>query len=537
MSEFKVSAQSLVITREAAQETKGLRAWFSGFSSLLASLRSFLVTLAFFLALAGACLVVVDLVTRDEITLEPLSVPEALSKRGLSGDVAARQIEDKINRFLKRVDWARLPDKVESDFETPDFVEPATGMSLSAVINVLRDYLDIETTSVSGEILCAKADCVSGQGKLYLRVRQGDSLIRLDPILLDVNDPTEGFINASGKLVAQLMPYHAAVQNMKSQPDVSKQLAIAMLKQDHPRPSWGNVILGLVTFDAAGKETFTESQQHLRQQAKVYFERANQMYLEREKQHMEAALVNLGSLLIVQGDPVAAEKHYRMALEVRPTSLHAHAGLAEQYYIRAGRRDFTREQRALVLRRSAHWVDKGLALDPHHGILRARRAQLHFLLGEYQQAGQVLSQLHLEGKLTPELQWYLVDAHLRAGNTQTSLHLARTLDRSEADLFALKTYADVMLQHGPALEAVKGFKDAYLLALEQSPQSAEFLRTQWAEALVKLLLLPVSKTKCDAWFEHYVQYRDAAPTHPTMLSQPNVVGARAAECKLVMNQN
>lgn len=122
---------------------------------------------------------------RDQIVLTPISVPNRLVEAGMTPEVVARRLMDDITAVQARVRGEPMRRAgAELSGSQPDFSVPFTGLSLSAVVSVLRDLMGMPETRVGGEIT-AEGDGlrlrlrVSGAGVIFDEAGEGaDALLR-----------------------------------------------------------------------------------------------------------------------------------------------------------------------------------------------------------------------------------------------------------------------------------------------------------------------------------------------------------------------
>ncbi len=103
------------------------------------------------LALVICGLIAQDLM-RDVVTIEPISVPKALSDNGYTPEVAGHRLRDALNSYASHSRTDLFPTDLNSNLtnldlnladrgELPDFVVPQLGLSLSAIVSSIRSVL------------------------------------------------------------------------------------------------------------------------------------------------------------------------------------------------------------------------------------------------------------------------------------------------------------------------------------------------------------------------------------------------------------
>jgi tetratricopeptide (TPR) repeat protein len=104
--------------------------------------------------------------TDNGLVIEAFSVPPDLAQRGLTGEVVAGQLEDKLSALQAATESARAAQSYSSDWGHEIKVEiPETGVSISELQRYLRQWLGRETR-IGGEVF-------HGPDGLHLTVRAG----------------------------------------------------------------------------------------------------------------------------------------------------------------------------------------------------------------------------------------------------------------------------------------------------------------------------------------------------------------------------
>src|ERR1700733_8379551 len=103
-------------------------------------------------------LIVYQGLTRHVTVVDTITVPKVLADRGYSQDVAAQRLRDALARFSARLQAASAPadattSEVALHAEQPDIVVPTVGISLDAVMSLLRSLLrSTRSQSMGGEL-------------------------------------------------------------------------------------------------------------------------------------------------------------------------------------------------------------------------------------------------------------------------------------------------------------------------------------------------------------------------------------------------
>lgn len=107
---------------------------------------------------------------RDVVVIDPIRLPEPLRQMGYSEDVAAHRLWDEVVRINESTPTAKdrvtlLPASQQMDFEAP-----GAGVSLQAVVQMLRPFLGLDETRIAGEFICMTTECKTEGLTLRLRV-------------------------------------------------------------------------------------------------------------------------------------------------------------------------------------------------------------------------------------------------------------------------------------------------------------------------------------------------------------------------------
>jgi tetratricopeptide (TPR) repeat protein len=173
----------------------------------------------------------------DGLVIETFNVPPSMVQKGLTGQVVASKLLDRLTIMQSETQSSRSPSSFSNDWTNDIKVEiPDTGVSLGEVVRFLNDALGHQM-HLSGEMY------ESGKGAALT--------IRLD------NDPGETFTSADGNLdklmqraaeavFARAQPYRYSVY-LNERGDISKALAADKTLAETGAPSeraWASVGLG-----------------------------------------------------------------------------------------------------------------------------------------------------------------------------------------------------------------------------------------------------------------------------------------------------
>ncbi len=154
----------------------GLRLWELRLGVLLRMATAFIG-----LAVAGfLAFLVWDASRSDGLSIESFSVPPDLAATGLSGEVMAARLLDRINVMQAATSSSRAPRSVSGNWDTRDvrLAIPETGVSLAELENFLRAKLG-KVSRLSGEMVRTPAGItltarVSGSGAVSVNGKEAD---------------------------------------------------------------------------------------------------------------------------------------------------------------------------------------------------------------------------------------------------------------------------------------------------------------------------------------------------------------------------
>lgn len=155
----------------------------TGIEALSSTIRTMFINVGFFAAMLLLIPAVASQFSTDAVVIEPIAVPEALAKRGITPEVAANRLWDGLQDFARTASVARstivaIPDSQRVEFSLPD-----TGISIDSVAKQVRQFFGLYETHIAGEIICETSDCVPSGQRLRLRViRATTEIIDLPPI-------------------------------------------------------------------------------------------------------------------------------------------------------------------------------------------------------------------------------------------------------------------------------------------------------------------------------------------------------------------
>lgn len=183
------------------------------------------------------------------LVIEPFSVPPDMARNGVTGEVVANQLLDRLVRLDAQTDSVRAPSTYDNDWRGKVKVEiPQIGISLGELNRYLRAWLGNEKR-VSGELFRSAA----GQSLLTVRTGStpGDTQVGSASELATLLD------RAAESLYARTQPYRYAT-NLRQQNRFDEALlvyqALATGADENERP-WGHIGIGQVLWITKGDRT------------------------------------------------------------------------------------------------------------------------------------------------------------------------------------------------------------------------------------------------------------------------------------------
>ncbi|MFQ5566900.1 MAG: tetratricopeptide repeat protein, partial [Paracoccaceae bacterium] len=245
---------------------------------------------------------------RKVVVIEPIQLPATLLKLGYSEDVAAFRLWDEVVRINQSTPTAKdrvtlLPASQRMDFEAP-----GAGISLQAVVHVLRPFIGLEETRIAGEFICATTYCKPEGPALRLRVFRNDGMkiISLPPIGDQTNEAEVGryFHKAALALLAELDPYLVAFYHYQTDKAVARRAALRLTGSTNPQRKWALNLLGVIAADSGDHDAAID-----------WYQRA---IAAAETDEFAIAYANWGDSLRALGDLDGAIVKYRRATELDP---------------------------------------------------------------------------------------------------------------------------------------------------------------------------------------------------------------------------
>lgn len=226
------------------------------------TLRALLLNFSFFAAFFLLLPAFAAQLWKDQVVIEPISVPPTLMQMGLTPEVAANRIWDGLKDFEAAADTAKRTFVAVPQGRALDFSIPQSGLSLEAVLSQLRQFLNLFETRISGEFVCATPGCAPEQVRLRLRVLRGTATI-IDLPEVGTRASRDYFRAAAEDIFSVLDPFVSIAALSRTAPDRAVVLARQMVRRRDPDAQWAYNLIGeiemgrvnhaeaLAAFDAA----------------------------------------------------------------------------------------------------------------------------------------------------------------------------------------------------------------------------------------------------------------------------------------------
>jgi len=219
------------------------------------TLRSLLINFSFFAAFFLLLPAFATQLWKNQVVIEPISVPPAMMQTGLTPEVVANRLWDGIKDFEVTSDSAKRTFVAVPRNRALDFSIPQSGLSLEAVLSQLRQFLNLFETRISGEFVCATPTCEPEQMQLRLRILRGDATI-IDLPEVGTTTSRDYFRAAAEGIFTELDPFVAISALSRTAPDRAIVLARQMVRRRGPDAQWAYNLIGEIE---AGRNDYAEA--------------------------------------------------------------------------------------------------------------------------------------------------------------------------------------------------------------------------------------------------------------------------------------
>jgi tetratricopeptide (TPR) repeat protein len=285
------------------------------------------------------CVLIFQDLSRDLVTIEPISTPKTFAEDGYTPEVASRRLHDALNKYADNAGTSMQNRKVESREELPDFIVPKIDLSINAIVASIRDVLHHNSGQrITGEFVV--------HDNLVLR-------LRVDGLEVfsgsgDRNDPDRLLTEAVPAVMDKIRPYLVISTQYNIDPKRAVERAdyiINHLKSSDVNVEWAYILKGKYFID---QKQFAEAEKVLRAALSLNWSNAvahNNLGFLREKQNRldeamtqyERAIAidpnyvlahnNLGIVLRGRSRIKEAIAEHQSAIKIDPASFQAHLDL------------------------------------------------------------------------------------------------------------------------------------------------------------------------------------------------------------------
>ncbi len=142
-------------------------------------------------------LLLIGRLSNRTITIQQISVPEALAKNGYTSEVASQRLRDALHNFIFHARNSGVSEPIALREDLPDIVVPTLGISLDTIVSSIRTFLPNDSRrNIGGEL-------TANGGRLWLRLRINGRDFYNSPSGVDPENPDELRTAAAPKLLAE----------------------------------------------------------------------------------------------------------------------------------------------------------------------------------------------------------------------------------------------------------------------------------------------------------------------------------------------
>jgi tetratricopeptide (TPR) repeat protein len=180
---------------------------------------------------------------RNQVVIEPISVPTALLARGLNPDVAAIRLWDGLQdaqalATTSKAGMSSIPNSLRVDFSIPD-----SGISIDSLVYYVRQFFHAYGTRITGEFRCADATCAPDGMLLRVRLlRDHLDVVEMPPI--GTTPEAQYFRDAAIRILALLDLFIGAAAEADGNPLKAMADAERLVLIHHPDAKWAANLVG-----------------------------------------------------------------------------------------------------------------------------------------------------------------------------------------------------------------------------------------------------------------------------------------------------
>jgi len=347
-----------------------------------------LATLAWVGVFIAIAILVVEDLSRDIVSIEPISTPKAFAEGGYTSEVASRRLHDALNSYAENAD-SFMQMSVAQSVDLPDFVVPKLDLSLNAIVNSIRGALHYrDSQRITGEF--------TQEGKLSLRVRvDGHEVFSGSS---DSNDPDGLLAAAAPHVMDKIRPYLVASTMYASDPARAIEKAdeiIARAGNSNVNTQWSYILKGKAMADQGKLD-----------QAEIFDRAAVALGWNNWVAHS-----NLGSTLHARDKLDEAIAQFKRAIAIEPLAALAYTNLAGALRDKAGS-DGKLDEAAAQCRHA-------LAINPRYSLAHLEMGRIFEKMGKADEAlGEYRAAIKFASSKDPDLDTYYFALGLALGSKE-----------------------------------------------------------------------------------------------------------------------
>ena len=207
------------------------------------SLRAVVVNLVLLAVIVLAAPLIASQAARDQILLEPISVPDGLKVTGLTPEVAANRLNDGLLQIIREAGSGKSSINAIPEGQATTFDIPESGISVDALVSYARMFFNLHETVIGGEFRCGDAACTPALVSLRLRIHGADTeVVELPPMRRSTE--AEYWRDAALQVMSTLDPFTALAAEVELHPSNAATIARRLIAAEHEDTKWAQNLLG-----------------------------------------------------------------------------------------------------------------------------------------------------------------------------------------------------------------------------------------------------------------------------------------------------
>jgi tetratricopeptide (TPR) repeat protein len=221
------------------------RRWTSWFVSNVKALLGLILVVG---GVAALILLGVEL-ARKQIEIQPFAVPKSLAEAGHPPEVAAARLRDSLDGLTTQAtSFGGRALTVSMRGDTPDFVVPTVGLSLSTVRAYLEHFFGVSLrTTIGGELTLSKE-------RVSMRLRLNDRVICCWGEAVTIDRLDDLWKHGAEAVMLEIRPYVVMLAQYNADPERATELAdkiIGRYPDDDENVGWARLLKGLAFSNSA----------------------------------------------------------------------------------------------------------------------------------------------------------------------------------------------------------------------------------------------------------------------------------------------